>query len=177
MKLELTDMRSVTRNAERFRTEVSVNLGWNDEREPRAGPEWIKWLVLGECSLRKNEGQESHESWRLQAYYDRGATDAEHDSALALVLPLIGVTFGSVFNHRVQVYAYVQPAVSGLFRPDFHVPLPGFDPFNGDVYLCKTCDEAHPIVDYIPVKYNAELYSYVAGRPVRIYIGDPYEER
>lgn len=176
-ELQLTDLRSVTRNPERFRTEVTVNLGWSNKVGKHGGIHWFKWLVFGECSLRQNEGSEKPASWWLQAHLTAGVTDGEHDSAQAVRLPLIGVTFGSIYHHRVQVYAYVQPSASQLFEPDFHVPLPGYNPVEGDdVHICKSCEEPHPMVNYIP-EHNAELYQLVEGRPVRIYIGDPYEDR
>jgi hypothetical protein len=174
MKLQKTDLRSVTRDAETLRTEVEVNMGYG----PDGRENWVKWLVFGEATLRKMEGSEKVERWWLAAYLTAGVTDGEHDSAYALRLPLIAVSFGNIYHHRLHVSAVIEPAHNHHFREDFHVPLPGYDPAGAeDVHICEGehCSP-HPMVDaYVP-EYNAELYELVSGREVRIYIGQPYEE-
>ena len=170
MELQLTDLRYITRRSDTRRTEVTVHLDWDTK---------FKWLVMGECNLRHNESQtEKIRHWWLDAKMDGGVTDFEHDSASAVRLPLVAVTFGQVFNHRVSVHALVAP--NNDFHEDFHVPLPGYNPKqHKDTVKCERCkDRPHLIVPegfYVP-PFNEELYKLVAGKEVDIYIGQPYED-
>ena len=168
MEIQLTDLRNITRDSDTLRTEVTVLIDWETR---------IKWLVFGECNLRKMERQQRLENWWLSAYLKEGATDFEHDSGYALRLPLIAVTFGSIYNHRLRVSAVIDPQDA---HDDFHVPLPGYNPLaHEDTALCPDCKERpHLIVPeglYVP-PFEDDLFALVAGKEVEIYIGQPYEK-
>ena len=81
------------------------------------------WIKLGQVSLRKF-GDRGVPWWWLEAYMTAGVTDPEHDSAYALKLPLVGVTFGDVHYHQQTVKAIIAPHK----EREFHVPPPGYAP-------------------------------------------------
>lgn len=155
-----TDLRSITRDSARCVTTVYVTSTDNLPRYAQT-----QWLVFGRAELRLDL-----QPVQLQAFLTRGATDFEHDSAKALVLPLVGVTLDSVTNHVTVLTGIVASRVP----EDFRVPWPGYDPFQEalpcEADVCK--DAPHPIVPedfYVPPS-NPFLYKEVEGRYVRITI-------
>jgi hypothetical protein len=120
------DLRKYSRNADTMLTLVSFT------RASGRGGTW-PWLLFGEAHIRNlPESQTSRRE--LSAYVNGGVTDFEHDSAKLLVLPLIGLTFGSlpVRYHVVELYGWVDPELdehSDHHR--FRVPWEGYDPMEG----------------------------------------------
>lgn len=112
-----------------------------------------------------------------------GTCDFEHDSAYALKLPLVGVTFNTATYHTAKFTAWVDPNdVEG-----FHVPPPGYNPMEhpkihhcSGVYdpkkeqYCKWGDgKPHIIVPqgfYVP-PVEPKLYQLVRGKKVTVHIG------
>jgi hypothetical protein len=159
-----TDLRHINRESDLVECTVYISDGdWN---HPRG--DLKKWLVLGQVQLRTDL-----HPMELKAYLPEGVTDFEHDSAWAMILPLIGVKFDTVRYHTTILEAYVAPRS----LEDFHVPWPGYNPMemedatNCDLDRCE--EDPHLMVgedSYTP--YNdSTLYRAVEGRFVRIRIG------
>lgn len=175
MKLELTDLRSITRDSDTLRTEVTVHFSYEER---------VKWLVMGACDLRKSENHHDRvQRWWLDAKM-LNATDFEHDTASAVRLPLVAVSIGLVYHNRVHFHALVEPRTDKRWHHDFNVPRPGYNPMeHEDACVCdeEHCqgENSHIIVPeglYVP-PFDEELYNLVAGFPVDIYMGQPYEEK
>lgn len=144
--IELLDFRAITRDSDRVN--CTVLLG----QDP--------WITCGEVSLQ----EPTRKGIRfLRAYLRDGATDSEHDSAYAFILPLYGVQFQVVEAHSTVLSAIVAPREEGLM-----VPSRAYNPFLG-APLCKKCERPHAIVPYTP-DLNPELYQQVSGQHVEIYI-------
>lgn len=163
--LKPTDLRAITRRADRCVTTVRVQMDWETH---------IDWLTFGEAQLRLHEKQGV---WDLMAYLNGGATDFEHDSAYALSLPLIGLAWERLYHHRSTFTAWVHPAAESR---DFRVPRSGYNPMAlGVAQTCRRCTPHHPIVPeghYQP-PFDAELYKLVAGKRVEITIGTVAEPK
>lgn len=164
--VKLTDLTAITRRADRCLTIVHIQIDWQMR---------IEWLKFGEAQIRLDDKARTAE---LMAYLNGGATDFEHDSAYALSLPLIGLSWSSLHYHRATFTAWIPPDECSNFR----VPRPGYDPFSlRGTTACKRCDTHHPIVPeghYTP-PLDRELYKLVAGKAVEINIGpviDPEEK-
>lgn len=193
-ELEETDLRSITRHPDRMLCEVRIDLGWG----PNGHEKRLRWLRAGECQVRRQSERSDDGRWRLEAHLANNACDAEHDTAWAFRLPLIGLQLGGLAVHYSQTHfvAYVDPSLDafGVRSGDFAVPLPGYNPMTHPkatkclgVYdekkklYCKWNEgEEHVIVPdgfYLP-PFNAEMYRAVAGKKVEIVIGPelPKEE-
>lgn len=163
-----TDLRSITRNADRCLTEVTIKIGWDLK---------IKWLVFGQSQIFRQTESGKDGRWRLEAFLPVGVTDCEHDSAFALKLPLIGLQLGSpaVYYHTASYLAWVDPSAGADDSPDFHVPRSGYNPLDTTLaraYECTECTKKkHLIVSrYVP-EFDAELFKAVSGKMVEIAIG------
>ena len=112
-----------------------------------------------------------------------GVTDFEHDSAWALRLPLIGLTWDGllVHYHTAHLLAWVDPDdLDG-----FNVPGPGYDPAKlpgahkcKDKQCLKNDPTGHIIVpegNYVPPT-NPVLYRQVRGKMLEITIGPTPKE-
>jgi len=164
-----TDLRSITRDSDRYETRVLIQgdeyhelHGVSEEHDPRT-----LWLKFGRSELRMAERE--GRSAVLQARVTYGVTDREHDSAWAICLPLIDVKMEGVMNGRTWITACIAPRG----RNDFRVPWPGYDPTkHPDAYTCKECEKRHKVVPegYQPC-VDAHLYQHVQGRRVSISIG------
>lgn len=166
----VTDLRSITRNADSCLTLVSLVHPSSENQ---------LWLMFGEAHIR--ECKPKHE---LCAYLHEGATDMEHDSAWALRVPLIGLTYQSVAYHTLTCQAWVAPWEDAPFREDMRVPLPGQDYWSlAFERQCreKTCcvdddgnfdkkHPGHPITKYLPDPAN-KLHRLLGGRLVEIQMG------
>jgi len=165
MGLEKVDLRHITRHTDKVQTKVWI--------VDRYGSERVEWLVLGAPQIRFFENKKT---WWLSAYMNQGATDFEEDSAYALRLPLIGVTFDGVEYGATRLVAWVDPA--GL--DEFHVPASSdYDPTkHPDTVMCTKCKKPHPIVPedfYVPPRDKA-LFKKVRGQRVIIHIGPVWDE-
>lgn len=159
-----TDLRSVNRESDQV--ECRVYISTDEDNHPRG--DMKKWLVLGQVGLRLDLNPT-----RLQAYLPEGVTDFEHDSAWAMLLPLIGVKLESLRYHTTVIEAYVAPRA----LDEFCVPWPGYNPMEEEG--AETCeyerckDDPHMMVGedrYTPYS-DPTLYEAVEGRLVRIHIG------
>jgi hypothetical protein len=127
-KVELLDLRAISRASDRSTTKVDLIVDYV------AYP----WIVAGECNLR-----EVHQSYELYVRAIDGLTDAEHDSAYAIILPLVGVKLLSVQRHEVTLVAWINAENSNNFR----VPNAKYDPtMLPGAFTCTACDEHHLIV-------------------------------
>ncbi len=165
--VELTDLRSITRNSKHCRTTVTIQpVSWDSSHR-------IKWLVFGEMQLQH---MEKTEEWTLAARMTSGITDFEHDSAHAFKLPLVGLVFESYIDYsNVVMNAWIHPDSDDRFR----VPRPGYDPTklrdarlcSGKPGECKFPGKAHMIVPegcYAGPPHDLELYNRVRGKRVEI---------
>jgi hypothetical protein len=165
---ELVDLRSITREADRIRTKVVLLDRFSSERTP--------WLLFGSCQVRFFENKHS---WWLSAYMTSGVTDFEHDSAYALRLPLIGMTFDGVEYGSTLLRAWVDPEGTD----DFCVPTSSeYDPTkHPDATTCnydRCAEDPHIIVPegfYVP-PFDRQLFERVRGRKVEIRIGPARED-
>lgn len=161
-KPELVDLRAVTRDADRFLTEVRVVIP-----ESRNEHVWIK-AGLGDLI---NEGNNQGIRIRLKA----GVTDGEHDSAIAVSIPLIGLEFEFVSNGVLYAKAWIATNPGNPFR----VSPPGYNPAGAEgVHICSGdsgCSTPHPMVDYLPPE-TPELWSRMRGWKVKIMMS-PHVEK
>jgi len=164
-----TDLRPITRDADKCRTVVTIHLDWQTKE---------KWLEFGQAQIRfQQESRPSDGRHRLEARMTAGVTDFEHDSAYALRLPIVGLTFQGTDYHQTHFTAWVDPNEADH---DFHVPRSGYNPMrHKDAWKCKECKgkESHIIVPegfYVP-PYDAELYEVVRGKRIEILIGSTLE--
>lgn len=178
-----TDLRPITRMADRCHAVVVVELGFDKK---------VRWLELGQVQLRRQRESSGINAYRLEAYLTEGVCDFEHDSAYALRLPLIGVQLGDlgIHYHNTVLTAWIDPNAVDTFSQDFHVPRPGYDPTKHPkavtcegIYdekkkkYCKWNEgKPHVIVPegfYVP-PFDRELYEAVRGKRVEITIGPTY---
>ncbi len=167
MPVELTDLRSITRDSDTCLTTVYIKMSQEERR--------VEWLVFGQAQIRIHHRPSS--IW-LTAYLKDGATDFEHDSAYALRLPLIGLEFEGVRYHTTMLKAWIDPNEEDE-DGDFHVPRPGYNPMELDeAEVCKECEEQHIIVpeDFYVPPFNKELFDLVRGKEVDIRIGQSHAE-
>jgi len=156
------DLRSISRDADKVYTQVFVIPDKYSRHK-------LLWIWAGQGIMdppNKDTG-----IYSLRAYLGRGATDFEHDSAYALKLDLYGVQLKHVMYHTTILSAFIPPDIE---LDDFRVPLPGYDPFVKDPYICKECpEEEHPIVPedcYVP-KGDATQWKILRGKRVEIHFG------
>lgn len=160
------DLTNITRNSNASLTEVFIH----DSIYGKSFP----WLKLGESSLEKNRAG----SFRLKAYLTAGVTDAEHSSAYALILPLIGVDFDDmyIYNNITHLIGWVDSTDIDTFC----VPLEGYNPMElPEASVCKdkACVKENPSSHIIvPEGYytphsNRILFNQVKGHKVSIRIG------
>jgi hypothetical protein len=164
LHVEPVDFRPITRNADKIVTRVMLGNPFSGGRK--------LWLTLGECKLFKPVERDSMR-WRLDAYLPYGVTDFEHDSAHAVILPLLAVTHGSSLFGHLWFDAIIDPTDP----EDFRVPDTSYNPMeHKDARQCDydSCrDTPHIVVPegfYIPPS-NPKLFRKVAARPVVITIG------
>lgn len=160
------DLRSITRDVDRVITTVELTDLLELNRVP--------WLTLGSASLRRLD----RGGWQFQAHMRDGVTDIEHDSALAVRFPLVGVRLDSVYDGVLRATGYI-PAGSN----DFHVPRPGYNPIDNPPDGANWCKcEPHrpphlmlPEGFYVPPE-DQETYRLVCGMRVQITMGPQMEE-
>lgn len=169
-----TDLRAITRDADKCRTTVALYLD---------GYTRTPWLRFGQAQLSSQSERHTGRS-RLEARMTAGVTDFEHDSAYALRLPLIGVQFDGLLvrYHTTFLIGWIDPDA----EEDFRVPGPSYDPAKlqdahrcRDVRCLKDNPDGHIIVPegyYVP-PHNPKLYKLVAGKRVEIAIGPAWPER
>lgn len=169
-----TDLRGITSDTKRCISIVTLDMGVNE----RGSETKLKWLVFGAAMLK--QARDNFDGrWFLEAYM-KDATDFEHDSALALRLPLIGLRICRVRHQHTIMAAWVDPNedVSSDGRwAEFHVPRAGYDPTkHPEACVCKTgqCkSKPHPMVPpgfYVP-PFDLDLYMAVRGKKVEITLG------
>jgi hypothetical protein len=166
--IQKLDLRKITRDSNKCRTYVTLHWDWQTK---------VEWIICGMVDLRDDNPKEDRRS-RLIAYLSKGATDFEHDSAHALGLPLIGLTFDHLWYQRAVFTAWIDPNDDDN---GFRVPQPGYDPAKlKDTIMCedKRCDEKHIIVPegYYYPPHNADLYDLVKGKRVEISIGPVFKD-
>lgn len=165
-----TDLTAITRDTDLVKTTVSIQ---GDQYEEGYGSEmeyepYTSWLTLGATSLRMDLGTK-----RLEARMPLGVTDVEHDSAYALILPLVDVSFERVVNGFTCVSAIIAPRA----LEDFKVPWPGYDPTqHPEACICTwgACEKNPHIVvpeDFYTPYSDPHLYNHVQGRRVSIRFG------
>jgi len=172
-----TDLRTITRRSDKCQTVIYLcdYLGH---------AKW-KWLIFGEMQLRSHD--RNAQRHYVSAYLGQGATDVEHDSALALQFPVLGLKFEHLWYHTTVFSAIVDPLHDGqdeemdeMTRGEFRVPGPGYDPMK--LSGASICDygqcQPHPIVPegyYLP-PHDPKLHLAVAGRYIEIHVGVAREE-
>ena len=165
-QVELTDLTGITRESKHCLTDI---LLCNFEFDQAS--QWFTdklWLRFGQVNIvKQNRGEVYH----LYAYLDKGI-DFEHDSAYAVKLPLIGLSFINTLYHVTELCAWVDPNVDREF-PDFHVPRPNYDPRkHPDAEKIKQGGKEYIVVPekfYLP-KFDKTLYDLVRGKKVKIQI-------
>lgn len=168
-----TDLRPICRESDRCNTVIEIFPDW-DVRGV--------WLRLGQVNIVR-AGEHRPGEWRLEAYFRAGVTDVEHDSAKAIVLPLIGLQLDAlaVHYHQTNLVAWVNPNDEDGFR----VPGSGYDPTKlKGAHRCKDPDclrddpKGHIIVPpgfYTPPE-NKELFEKVKGKRIEIRVGPSFKD-
>jgi len=166
MKVERTDLLAISRHPNHCLTVVKLFPSW-DQREA------FDWLIGGQAELRHHE---KVGTWDLTMRLTAGVTDFEHDSAYVFQLPLIGLTFESLYYHQTTFIAWVNPNASEAFR----VPRPGYNPMTmKGATTCKECKPRHLIVPedhFAGPPTDLELFKLVRGKRVEIQIGPAYKD-
>lgn len=166
-KVDLVDLRSITRNAKNFLTSVSIYMNGFTRQE---------WILAGEAEHQEHSVLMTH---TIGCRLKDGVTDFEHDSAWGFKLPLIGFEFQAIWNHVVMFNAFID----SRDPKDFRVPNPGYDPIHHpESVKCKHCtgeDKGHIILPpgfYVP-EANQELFEKVRGKRVQITIGPNWRDK
>jgi hypothetical protein len=158
------DFTRITRDATKVRTTVTLDASGGR----------VPWILCGMADLRV--WSEPKRKWRLSAYLKAGTTDFEHDSAYAFCLPLVGVTFESIYYGVTTAVAWIGGDDDA--ECDFRVPGPGYDPLTlpGTV-RCSSCrgKNSHAIVPEHHYQPPPEpgLFALVRGCRVEIVTGVP----
>ncbi len=157
---ELVDLRAVTREADRFLTQVIIH-------NPHTMGQHI-WIQAGLSDLSKGKRP------FLRIRLDYGVTDFEHDSAIAVTLPLVGLKFKSAYNGTVFAEGWINPT------EPFNVPPPGYNPAGAEgVHLCDhypICKkDPHPMIDNFVPPEDRELWNKIRGWRVEIILS-PHSE-
>lgn len=158
------DLRAMSRDSDTCLTQVSLFPDWDSKNG-------FVWIQAGQTSLRQKRNGDPIFGHTLTCYLNKGATDVEHDSAYLFQLPLVGLTFVSLFYHQVTFGAYIDPTLDTSYDGDrFSVPNPDYDPFK-EADRCKSCKgkEAHKFVPYLPPN-NMALYQKIKGMRVEVVV-------
>lgn len=180
--IQTTDLRGITRNADRVRGVVELKFPMRRVssivlNDSWAGPRDMMWLIFGESNLDVHA--KPYRRWKLEARMTYGVTDRERSAAFAFMLPLIGVELEGINMGRVVLHGLIDPN-----DPDgFHVPRPGYDPtklHGARVDAKSTQYEPHPHI-IVPDGYwfpppDPALFRAVAGVPVEITFGPAGDE-
>lgn len=139
----------------------------------RANHHGHAWIHAHEVELTERSWSHGHRGeWTLDVRR-RGATDTEHDVAVALRVGLTGVSFRMATGGRLWIDAFIAGNDLGLFR----VPEPDWNQLEGATKCtrkdCRGKDRGHVIVGegrYIPPP-NAALFDRLRGLRVEIITG------
>jgi hypothetical protein len=131
------------------------------------------WIHAGEVELTERAWSQGNRGcWTLEVRR-RGATDFEHDTAVALRMGLAGVAFRMASGGRLWLDAVIAGDDPSLFR----VPEPEWDQLKGAIKClhanCRTKDARHLVVEegrYIP-PHNEALFERLRGLRVEIVTG------
>lgn len=165
------DLRTLSRNSDKCLTQVTLYPDWDTKNA-------FVWIQAGETSLRQKRDGDPTSGHTLTCYVKDGATDFEHDSAYLFQLPLVGLTFVSMWYHQVRFGAYIDPTLDTLSFDRFSVPSADYNPFkHKDASLCESCkgDDAHSFVPYLPPN-NTKLYQRIKGLKAEILISPVTED-
>lgn len=139
VKIEHLDLRSVTRDADRFVCEIRLDTG-----DYSAGSSLKTWITCGRIDVRFPDRRGARPA-TLSARANHGVTDFEHDSAYIFQIPITGWDVSFVSNGMV----YAECVIVGD-ADDLRVPTkPGYDPTKLEgAYACedKHCDKPHGVV-------------------------------
>jgi hypothetical protein len=159
-KIELTDLRAITRNSDRVRGVVILKSRLS---EP------ITWLVFGEGNLDKGHWDD-FTTHTLTVRMTAGVTDREGDSAYAIQLPLIGMSSPEVIDGLTVARGWIDPNRSS----DFRVPRPGYDPTKLPLARVDQRESEPTIVvpdEYWLPPFDMPLFKAVRGLPVELRFG------
>jgi len=166
VKIELTDLRAITRNSERVRGVVILHGLYSRQADP------VTWLVFGEGNVFAGHWKE-FPYHTLTARMTRGVTDSEGDSAYALYLPLIGLSGAEIIDGLTVMRGWIDPNRSD----DFHVPGPGYDPTTlPGTRIVHRKDNRPQKKIIVPESYwlppfDMRLFKAVRGLPVELRFG------
>lgn len=120
-------------------------------------------IEFGECRIHKGE-----RSCSIKGFMPYEITDVEHDSALSVLIGLIGIEYKFTLGHTTFLDAYIttDPGKVRFYSKDF-------DPREiPDIATCTGCEEKHLVVPedyYVPPKY--EYAKALIGKRVNITYG------
>lgn len=131
------------------------------------------WIHAGEIELTGHAWSQGNQgNWTLEIKR-HGATDFDHDVAIALRVGLVGVSFRMSHGGRLWLDGYISGDDIGMFR----VPEPGWNQLKGATKCtdknCRAKDAAHLLVEegrWIPPP-NAKLFDRLRGLRVEIITG------
>ena len=125
------DFRAITRNPERARTTITVDMGYIYGQ--------VKWITAGQVDL---SGPDDRGVSTLKAHLPAGVTDFEHDSSYAFCLDLIGVRFRYSGRGTSLFEGFLHPDIE-----TFKVPSSDYNPMESDeAWMCDHCDKPHPML-------------------------------
>ena len=161
-KIELTDLRSITRNSDRGRGVVLLHSYRASDAKT--------WLVFGEGNVRQSHWRD-FQTHTLTARMTVGVRDREGDSAYALQLTLIGLSSPEIIDGITLMRGWIDPNESAEFR----VPRPGYDPTKMPETRVIGPRDAVPTI-VVPDQYwlppfDLALFKAVRGRPVELRFG------
>lgn len=167
VRIEPLDLRTVTRDSDRFVCEIRLDTG-----DYSNGGSLKTWITCGRISVQFPDRRGGRPA-TLSARAAYGVTDFEHDSAYIFKIPIAGWEVSFIDNGMV----YAECIIVGEAE-DLRVPTkPGYDPTKLDgAYVCKDkhCDKPH---DIVPEGYWAgapgsdTVWKNLVGRRLEIFFG------
>ena len=128
------------------------------------------WIHAGSIELTERTWSPGRRGCWTFEVRRHGATDCDHDAAVAFRMELIGVTFRMARHGSLWLDGFVAGDDPGLFR----VPDPGWDQLMNAIECrhvqCRAKDKRHLVVDegkYIPPP-NVSLFERLRGLRIEI---------
>jgi hypothetical protein len=167
MSLKTVDLRGLSRDSDRIRTEVKFDSYSHSRQFEDRQP----WLVLGSTNLDR-----TGPTWTLKSYLAEGITDQEHDSAFCLHLGLVGVEFKHTWYGTSFWTAWISSDINNFkVAPANYQEI--LDKYGEPCDHC-TGEDAHPMVpgDLWTPPENKKFFEWARGAQVEITIGPTHPD-
>lgn len=158
LKVDPLDLRPITRDSKIALTQIRLFDPYTMRH--------VDWITMGASYLHK---EERFHRWRLEARLPN-ATDFEHDSAYAIRMSLVGLTFDGMFFQQQPMFV---AWIDGSDVDSFNVPESDYNPLTlKGTQPCRECKgkDKHVIVPegYFVPPPNKPLFEKVRGLKVEV---------